>query len=127
MLSTARWYALACLLLNATAAQAQTARNGEWLLRQDPAAYTLQLVTVANNEHVARLQNQHPNAEAFASYRMQGKDQLLYAITYGVFTSVDAAEQERIAVAQFMGLAPADVWVRPMASVQKAIRTTLQL
>jgi septal ring-binding cell division protein DamX len=127
MLSTARWFALACLWLNAFAAQAQTERNGEWLLRQDPAAFTLQLVTVANNEHVARLQNQHPNAEAFVSYRIQGKGQLLYAITYGVFTSVDAAEQERAAVAQFMGLTPAEVWVRPMASVQKAIRSTLQL
>lgn len=127
MLTAIRCGIAALLWLVVTAAYAQSQRNGDWLLRQDPAAYTLQVVTVSNIQRIQRLQQQHPNAEAFASYRIKGKDQLLYAVTFGVYKSEVEAEQERAAIAQFMGLTPSQVWVRPMASVQKAIRTTLQL
>ena len=49
--------------------QGLEAKKGEWLLRQDPAAYTLQVITVSNAVQVAKLVDQHDHPERFASYR----------------------------------------------------------
>ena len=69
--------------------QGLEAKKGEWLLRQDPAAYTLQVITVSSAVQVAKLLDQHDH-QRFASFRIQGKEQLLFMLTYGVFDRVEA-------------------------------------
>ena len=50
--------------------QGLEAKKGEWLLRQDPAAYTLQVITVSSAVQVAKLLDQHEHPERFASFRI---------------------------------------------------------
>lgn len=105
---------------------AQTVRNAEWLLRQDPKAFTLQLVTLSSAEQVSRMAQQHNLPEALARFRVQGQSQLLYVLTYGVFKEAAQAERRREAIAVLLGLPPEQLWVRRLASVQRSIRSTLQ-
>ena len=107
--------------------QGLEAKKGEWLLRQDPAAYTLQVITVSSAEQVAKLLEQHGAPERFASFRIQGKEQLLFVLTYGVFKGTEQAEQARAQVAAALALRADQLWVRRLSAVQQAIRTTLQL
>lgn len=107
--------------------QGLEAKKGEWLLRQDPAAYTLQVITVSSAEQVAKLLEQHGAPERFASFRIQGKEQLLFVLTYGVFEGTEQAEQARGQVAAALVLQSDQLWVRRLSAVQQAIRTTLQL
>ena len=115
---------LLCCLIGLT--HAQTVHNAEWLLRQDPKAFTLQLVTLSNADQASRMAQQHNLPEALARFRIQGQNQLLYVLTYGVFREAAQAERRRAAIAVLWGLPPEQLWVRQMESVQRAIRTTLQ-
>ena len=105
---------------------AQSVRDAEWLLRQNPNAFTLQLVTLSNATGLAQVTENHQSPEGFARFRVQGQDQLLYVLTYGVYEQAGQAELARAAVASAVGLAPEQLWVRRLASVQRAVRTTLQ-
>ena len=105
---------------------AQSLREAEWLLRQDPNAFTLQLITVSNQTQLGKIVQTHENPENFARFRVQGRDQLLYVLTYGVFEHADQADAARNEVAEAVGLEPAQLWTRRLYSVQRAIRTTLQ-
>jgi septal ring-binding cell division protein DamX len=69
---------------------------------------------------------QHKLPDEFARFRVQGQNQLLYVLTYGVFKEAARAERRRAAIAVLLGLPPEQLWVRRMESVQRAIRTTLQ-
>ncbi len=118
-----------CFLLMwclAGAAHAQSVREAEWLLRQDPNAFTLQLITVSDQSQLGKIVQTYENPESFARFRVQGRDQLLYVLTYGVFEHADQADAARNDVAEAVGLAPAQLWTRRLDSVQRAIRTTLQ-
>ena len=105
---------------------AQTVRNAEWLLRQNPKAFTLQLVTLSNADQLDRMAQRHHRLEELARFRVQGQKRLLYVLTYGVFEDAAQAELLRDEVAAIMSLPPEQLWVRRLASVQRAIRTTLQ-
>ena len=105
---------------------AQSLREAEWLLRQDPNAFTLQLITVSNQTQLGKIVQTHENPENFARFRVQGRDQLLYVLTYGVFEHADQADAARNEVAEAVGLETAQLWTRRLDSVQRAIRTTLQ-
>ena len=124
LLSRAGLIFLLCCLIGLT--HAQTVHNAEWLLRQNPNAFTLQLVTLSNAAQLSSMAQQHQSPEEFARFRVQGQKQLLYVLTYGVFKEAAQAELARDAVAAVVGLAPEQLWVRRLASVQRAIRTTLQ-
>ena len=103
------------------------AKKGEWLLRQEPTAYTLQVITVSSAVQVAKLVDQHDHPERFASFRIQGKEQLLFVLTYGVFDRVEDAEQARVEVADELTMPAEKLWIRRLSAVQRSIRTTLQL
>ena len=92
-----------------------------------PAAYTLQVITVSSAVQVAKLLDQHDHPERFASFRIQGKEQLLFVLTYGVFDRVEGAEQAREEVANALAMPAEQLWVRRLSAVQRSIRTTLQL
>ena len=76
---------------------------------------------------VAKLLDQHDHPERFASFRIQGKEQLLFVLTYGVFDRVEGAEQAREEVANALAMPAEQLWVRRLSAVQRSIRTTLQL
>ncbi len=122
----ARAGSIVLLLCLVGSAHAQSVREAEWLLRQDPNAFTLQLITVSNQTQLGKIVQTHENPENFARFRVQGRDQLLYVLTYGVFEHADQADAARNEVAEAVGLETAQLWTRRLDSVQRAIRTTLQ-
>ena len=124
LLSRAGLIFLLCCLMGLT--HAQTVRNAEWLLRQNPKAFTVQLVTLSNADQLDRMAQRHQRPEELARFRVQGQKRLLYVLTYGVFEDAAQAELLRDEVAAIMSLPPEQLWVRRLASVQRAIRTTLQ-
>ena len=87
----------------------------------------LQVITVSSAVQVAKLLDQHDHPERFASFRIQGKEQLLFVLTYGVFDRVEGAEQAREEVANALAMPAEQLWVRRLSAVQRSIRTTLQL
>ena len=74
LLGRAGWFLLMWCL--AGAAHAQFVREAEWLLRQDPNAFTLQLITVSDRSQLCKIVQTHENPESFARFRVQGRDQL---------------------------------------------------
>ena len=64
---------------------------------KDPKAFTLQLVTLSNADQASRMAQQHNLPEALARFRIQGQNQLLYVLTYGVFKE---AAQQNVGVQQ---------------------------
>ena len=104
----------------------ESARKAEWLMRQNPEAFTLQLITVSNRTQLDKLVQAQSQPDNFASFRVQGQDRLLYVLTYGVFEDPGKAEAIRADLADDMSLAPDQFWIRRLRSVQGAIRTTLQ-
>ena len=95
-------------------------------MRQNPEAFTLQLITVSNRTQIDKLVQAQSQPDNFASFRVQGQDRLLYVLTYGVFEDPGKAEAIRADLADDMSLAPDQFWIRRLRSVQRAIRTTLQ-
>ncbi len=98
-------------------------RDGDWLLRQSPGNYTLQLVTVSAPERVQAYLDKQGTDEPFAHYELYRDGRSLYAIVYGVFDSRTDAEQAAERLPQSVG---ADIkpWIRPLAQIHDAIATT---
>ena len=99
-------------------------RGAEFLLRQNPQHYTLQLLTLSSRENAEAFIGRQADAEEFAIYRITRNERLLYVVTYGVFSSRSAAQSR---AGNLSGeLASIEPWVRPLSLVQDAIRSNLQ-
>ena len=107
------------------AAQADASqRDGNWLLAQPPERFTLQLVTVSSAERAAAFVAEQPDPSAFATYRLARDGRILHVVVYGQFsTRAEAEAASRRLPASVGRVQP---WLRPMAQVHGAIRTTAQ-
>ncbi|MEM7077253.1 MAG: AAA family ATPase [Pseudomonadota bacterium] len=89
-----------------------------WLMQQERSRYTLQLVTVSSRERALALVNAQSDASEFVVVPTRRREQTLYVILYGLFTSQAAASAAQPGLRGDMaGLKP---WVRPIAQVQGA-------
>ncbi len=104
----------------AQSATAVALRGSDWLLKQNPSRYTLQLVTLSSFERVEALIERQADASEFAVYRTRRNDRVLYVVTYGLFSNRDAAVR---AASELRGeLGELNPWIRPLSMVQDAIR-----
>ena len=98
--------------------------DADWLLRQNPERYTLQMLTLSSRQRAVQFINRQQNQEEFALYSWQRDGARLYVVTYGVFSGSAGA---RRAIDGFSGeLGRINPWVRSMRTVQETIRNNPQ-
>ncbi|MGE3481985.1 MAG: AAA family ATPase [Gammaproteobacteria bacterium] len=103
----------------ATESQAGGPRDEAWLLEQDPAAYTLQLL-VASREQCLAYVKRYGLSDAAAVYSARSSGKVWSSLVYGVFaTEEDAADAGKAISEQDVKASP---WVRKLAVVQDRIR-----
>jgi len=101
------------------AAASPTPRDDDWLLAQDPAAYTLQLLVASRAQCLAYIER-HGLGDAAALYQTRSSGQEWTSLVYGVYaTEVDAADAGKAILEQDVNAKP---WVRKVALVQARIR-----
>jgi len=99
-------------------------KSASWILQQDPNRFTLQLLSLSTAARAEAFMNRQPDTSDFAWYQMQRDNRTLYVITYGVFSSREAAQS---AVAGFSGeMASIKPWIRPLSLVQDTVRKNRQ-
>lgn len=102
---------------------ARLVHDGQWLLRQAPQAYTVQLVLSPSQADMARfidhnLRHLALNSLAFSATEYDGRTH--YNLFFGVF---DTVSQARAAIAALPPeLRTSQPWVRQFESVQRALR-----
>lgn len=94
-------------------------RDEDWLLGQDPAAYTIQLL-VASREQCLAYIGRHGLGDAAAIYRTRSSGEAWSSLVYGVFaTEQDAIDAGKAISEQDVKASP---WVRRLAVIQDRIR-----
>lgn len=107
------------------ASTVSSVRDTRWLLRQNPAFYTLQLVTVSARERAQAFVAKQKEPGEFAIYQLQRDGRILHVVLYGLFSTREAAQ----AAADRLPAEVGDVqpWIRQVGQVQAAARiSTLQ-
>jgi len=117
---------LACIILGALKSQAAV-NNAEWVMRQPPQAFTIQLIAVSSQEQAELFVESETvlNEYPLAIYRYQKQGKLLYAVSLGSFIDLQTTEQTREELPVRLA-AVSKTWLRRMDEVQAQIRTTLQ-
>jgi septal ring-binding cell division protein DamX len=105
----------------------QTMNDAEWLLKQSPQSYAIQLVTLSSAQQIQDLVNAQ-SLSGFARFRYKSDNQLRYVLTYGLYATPEAAEAgSQLLIENLQGFNEAPtLWVRELMPIQKSIRTTLQ-
>jgi type II secretory pathway predicted ATPase ExeA len=99
-------------------------KDADWLLRQNPERYTLQMLTLSSRQRAVQFISRQQNQEEFALYSWQREGARLYVVTYGVFSGSAAA---RRTAESFSGeLGRINPWVRSMRTVQETVRNNPQ-
>jgi len=94
-------------------------RREAWLLGQEPAAYTLQLIGLGDEKAVARFIERHRLNKDVAYFRSNRDGTPWYSVLYGIYPNRDAAVAARATLPGKLGHG---VWPRTLGSVQQAIR-----
>ena len=105
----------------------QTINDAEWLLKQNPQSYAIQIVTLSSPQQIRDLVNAQ-SLNGFARFRYKSDNQLRYVLTYGVYATPEAAEAgSQLLIEKLQGFnATPTLWIRELLPIQKSIRTTLQ-
>ena len=113
--------------LNSESDTQQTINDAEWLLKQNPKNYAIQIVTLSGAQQVQDLVSAQ-SLSGFARFRYKSDNQLRYVITYGVYATPEAAEAgSQLLIENLQGFNETPtLWVREFMPIQKSIRTTLQ-
>lgn len=104
---------------SAAAARADAAAQGEdWIARQDPRAYTLQLLSVSDRDALLAFVQAHPLGElAFFETRREGFP--WYSLIRGVYPDAAAARAAAAALPPGLNLPPP--WIRRLGEIQALI------
>jgi len=92
----------------------------DWLLKQKPSSYTIQLVGLQEEKGVKIFMRRHPLAGPVAYYRTKRNEKQWFPVLYGVFPNRERALQARDGLPE--SLRKSGVWLRTLGSVQKDIR-----
>jgi|TARA_B110000971_G_scaffold171761_1_gene176565 septal ring-binding cell division protein DamX len=113
--------------LNGDGNKQQAINDAEWLLKQSPQSYAIQIVTLSSAQQIQDLVNEQ-SLSGFARFRYKSDNQLRYVLTYGVYATPEAAEAgSQLLIEKLQGFnATPTLWVRELMPIQKSIRTTLQ-
>ena len=105
----------------------QSINDAEWLLKQDPQSYAIQIVTLSSAQQVFDLVNMQ-SLSGFDRFRYKSDSQLRYVLIQGVYATSEAAETgSQLLIKKLRGFNETPtLWVRKLMPIQKTIRTTLQ-
>lgn len=100
-------------------ATAASPYDEDWLLSQDPASYTLQLLVASRSQCQAYI-DRLALGDAAALFQVRSAGQSFYTLVYGVFlTEADAIDAGKALSEQDVKAEP---WVRRLSAVQDRIR-----
>lgn len=68
-------------------------QGADWLLAQNPAHWTLQLIVVSRVDSLKSLVKKHSDVQSFAAYRLRTKNKDLYPLVYGSYPTLAEAKQ----------------------------------
>ncbi|MDA1076141.1 MAG: AAA family ATPase [Proteobacteria bacterium] len=95
------------------------ARNSAWLLRQDPAKYTLQLVTLSSAASVKAFVDRQRTPSQFATYELKQPGRTLFVVVYGLYDTSEAADRAADNLPREIGrIKP---WKRRMSAIHLSI------
>jgi len=92
----------------------------DWLLKQKPSSYTIQLVGLQEEKGVKIFMRRHPLTGPVAYYRTKRNEKQWFPVLYGVFPNRERALQARDGLPE--NLRKSGAWLRTLGSVQKDIR-----
>ena len=95
----------------------ETLHDAEWILTQDPNAYSLQLIAVSKRQSISLYIKKHPGLQNLAYFNTARANQKRYILLSGVFPSLKSAREA-------IKLLPASVgkpWPRKLKSIQNDI------
>jgi DamX protein len=93
-----------------------------WILKQNPEHYTLQLVAGKNVDTLRQFIQEHTLSESIALYRSTRKNQPWYGLVYRTFPNKQAAIDARSRLPK--SLQRLKPWVRNLGALQKELRKT---
>jgi DamX protein len=92
----------------------------QWLLRQKPSSYTIQLVGLQDEKGIAKFIRRHSLTGPIAYYRTQRSGKPWYPVLYGVYPTRDRANAARSNLPE--SIVKSGPWLRSLNAVQKDIR-----
>ncbi len=101
------------------AASAQPLRE-DWLMKQNPTSFTIQLLGLQAEKGISSFLRRHPLSGRVAYYSTKRNGKLWFPVLYGVYPDRKMAVQARDGLPET--LRKSGVWLRTMGSVQKEIR-----
>ena len=92
----------------------------EWLLSQDPAAYTLQLIGLRDERTAQEFIKRHKLVEQAAYFKTELNSKPWYSVVHGVYEDRKAAVKAAAGLSGTVGRS--DAWPRSIGSVQQLIK-----
>ncbi len=93
----------------------------EWLLKQSPSSYTIQIVGLQDEKGVAEFVRRHSLSGHIAYYRTVRNGLPWFPVLYGAYSTRGRAVEARAKLPE--SLVKTGVWLRTIGSVQKDIRS----
>ncbi|MCZ6890157.1 MAG: AAA family ATPase [Gammaproteobacteria bacterium] len=101
-------------------ADGDSVQDETWLLAQDGSSYTLQLLGTSSRANLAAYLAKQTGTGTFAVFESSLKGAPFYIVVYGIYP--DRASAAAAATQLPASIGKVDPWVRPLASIQAAIR-----
>ncbi len=92
----------------------------EWLLKQSPSGYTIQLVGFQDEKGIAEFVRRHSVSGHIAYYRTTRKGKPWFPVLYGAYSTRSRAVEARNNLPE--SLIKSGAWLRTLSSVQKDIK-----
>jgi len=99
-------------------------RNTDWLLGQDPKAYTLQLLTVSSLDRAEAFVDGQRAPDEFAIYQLARDERILHVVLFGLFGSREEAETAADSLPEEVGRV--QPWIRPLEQIQGIARISVR-
>ena len=106
------------------AGAASGVRNASWLLVQNDASYTIQLIGFGEQQRAKSYLAEQSRPADYALFRTRSGANVVHVVTYGVYDTRLAAEAAVSRLPATIG--KVTPWVRPISNVKAAIKTALQ-
>lgn len=109
---------------DAIASASGSARNASWLLVQNDASFTIQLIGFGEAERAKGYLAEQASPGNFALFRTRSGDRVLHVVTHGVYASQAEAEAAVRRLPASVG--KVTPWIRSIRGIKAAIKTALQ-
>jgi type II secretory pathway predicted ATPase ExeA len=94
----------------------------EWILAQDSAAWSLQIMSARNPASITALQKRHPGLKGLSAYRVSHQGRALYVVLHGLFRSGKEARHASARLPEALG----DAVPRSLGEIQREAAASLK-